>query len=158
MLLANISVAKKLVASFPKQAILRRHPEPKGNLMDRLDESLQKHGNFYSEKSSDFFFNLNLSSSGIFINFATSKTIADSLKNLPQCADGTDVGKFYAIVNMLSKPMELAQYFCSGSVDGSSDSFRHYALSVDYYTHFTSPIRRYPDILAHRYDHGMSFA
>jgi len=57
-------------------------------------------------------------------------------------------------VNMCSKPMELARYFCTGSVvDGNRDEFRHYALSVDLYTHFTSPIRRYPDILVHRQDY-----
>jgi exosome complex exonuclease DIS3/RRP44 len=49
---------------------------------------------------------------------------------------------------MATRCMLPAEYFCSGSV--SRDSFGHYGLATPIYTHFTSPIRRYADVLAHR--------
>lgn len=44
--------------------------------------------------------------------------------------------------------MLAAEYFNSGSV--SRDSFGHYGLACPLYLHFTSPIRRYADVIAHR--------
>jgi len=40
------------------------------------------------------------------------------------------------------KAMQKARY--------STDNIGHYGLAFDYYTHFTSPIRRYPDMMVHR--------
>lgn len=43
----------------------------------------------------------------------------------------------------------MARYFCTGETPDDT-YWRHYALAVSHYTHFTSPIRRYPDIIVHR--------
>jgi exosome complex exonuclease DIS3/RRP44 len=49
---------------------------------------------------------------------------------------------------MTTRCMMQAQYFCSGTEPESE--FKHYGLASPIYTHFTSPIRRYADVVVHR--------
>ncbi|XP_050978429.1 DIS3-like exonuclease 2 isoform X2 [Labeo rohita] len=53
------------------------------------------------------------------------------------------------LTHMCSRAMQMASYFCTGALK-DENSFRHYALNVPLYTHFTSPIRRYVDVIVHR--------
>lgn len=47
-----------------------------------------------------------------------------------------------------TKAMHRAKYFCAGMLDIAK--YGHYALNMPLYTHFTSPLRRYADIIVHR--------
>lgn len=126
MLLANISVAKKIYDAFPQTAMLRRHAAPPSTNFETLNEMLQKRKNMH-------------------ISLESSKALADSLD---RCIDPQDP-YFNTLVRIMStRCMMSAQYFYSGAY--SYPDFRHYGLAVDIYTHFTSPIRRYCDVVAHR--------
>jgi exosome complex exonuclease DIS3/RRP44 len=126
MLLANISVARKIYDEFPQFAMLRRHAPPPTTNFETLNDMLRVRKN-------------------LAISLESSKTLADSLD---RCVDPSDPF-FNTLVRIMStRCMMAAEYFSSGELNYSE--FRHYGLAVDIYTHFTSPIRRYCDIVAHR--------
>ena len=131
MLLANISVATKIQETFPNIALLRCHPEPKMDLLDKFVDQLQKYG--------------------IDLDSSSSYSLQRTLLNYKPMAENEHQTKgiWQAVISILSKSMCNAEYFCTGILN-DVEKFRHYALSVPLYTHFTSPIRRYPDVIVHR--------
>jgi exoribonuclease R len=49
---------------------------------------------------------------------------------------------------MLKTPLKPANYIAAGEIP--DEAWAHFALNIPYYTHFTSPIRRYADVMVHR--------
>ena len=77
---------------------------------------------------------------GYRVNMKNSATIASSLNALLDEVHGK---KEQNLIDMLAiRSMSKAVY--------TTENIGHYGLAFDYYTHFTSPIRRYPDIMVHR--------
>ncbi|KAJ7402733.1 hypothetical protein BTVI_83668 [Pitangus sulphuratus] len=128
MLLANMAVAHRIYRFFPEQAFLRRHPPPQTKLLkDLMDFCNQV---------------------GLDIDFSSAGTLQKSLNEIFG-ADKYSRARKEVLTYMFSRPMQMALYFCTGVVEDET-LFRHYALNVPFYTHFTSPIRRYADIIVHR--------
>ncbi|KAI8050851.1 hypothetical protein BDF22DRAFT_693710 [Syncephalis plumigaleata] len=125
MLLANISVAQKIYSHYPDCSMLRRHPTPPTSNFDKLFKAVAPFG--------------------ISLDCTNSKTLADSL-DLAILPSDPYFNKLIRI--MTTRCMMQAVYFCSGTL--AESDFRHYGLATDIYTHFTSPIRRYADVIVHR--------
>lgn len=117
-------LANRKVAEFigkqKKTFIYRIHDEPNEDKLINLQTVIAKFG--YS------------------INFKSKKDISSSLNNLLSEVVGK---KEQNLVDTLTiRSMSKAAY--------STENIGHYGLAFDYYSHFTSPIRRYPDVMAHR--------
>lgn len=125
MLLANISVAEKIEKEFPEYAMLRRHPTPPQTNFEPLIKAVRHQG-----------FDIDTSS---------NKALADSLDQIVK----DDNPYFNTMLRILAtRCMLQAVYFISGTL--TKPEFFHYGLAAPIYTHFTSPIRRYADIIVHR--------
>ena len=121
MLLANKKVAEFIGKQSPKKTFVYRvHDEPNDDKLAALQNIVKRFG--YK------------------LNFKDRKSTTQSLNTLLKDVVGK---KEQNLVDTLTiRSMSKAEY--------TTHNIGHYGLAFDYYSHFTSPIRRYPDVIAHR--------
>lgn len=121
MLLANRKVAEFIGKRKPVQTFVYRiHDEPNEEKLMALNGIISRFGHR--------------------LELRDRKTISSSLNKLLKDVQGQ---KEQNLVDTLAiRSMSKAIY--------TVDNIGHYGLAFDYYSHFTSPIRRYPDVMVHR--------
>jgi len=125
MLLANKTVAEK-VGKVPrgkkaKTFVYRIHDLPDPEKLDNLAQFIARFG----------------------YKLRTSGSKTDVSKSINHLLDDIQGKKEENLIETVSiRAMQKARY--------SVHNIGHYGLAFEYYTHFTSPIRRYPDMLVHR--------
>ncbi len=124
MLLANRKVSefigKKGNKASNQTFVYRVHDEPNEDKLQGLQGIISKFG--YS------------------IDLKSRQSTSDSLNKLLKDVHGK--GESNMIETLAIRSMSKAEY--------TTNNIGHYGLAFDYYSHFTSPIRRYPDVMAHR--------
>ncbi|MCR5065196.1 MAG: ribonuclease R [Bacteroidales bacterium] len=131
MLLANRNVAESVGGSrksresresreSSKTFVYRVHDEPNPEKLNTFVEFVTK--------------------LGFKMRIGSRKALADSYNNLFREIAGR--GEEYMIDSIAIRTMSKAYY--------STQNIGHYGLAFPFYTHFTSPIRRYPDLMVHR--------
>ncbi|WP_458628240.1 ribonuclease R family protein [Winogradskyella sp. PC D3.3] len=121
MLLANRKVSEFVGKQKPEKTFVYRvHDEPDESKLAQLQTVVARFGHK--------------------LNFKDKGSIASSLNNLLKDVVGK---KEQNLVDTLTiRTMSKAEY--------TTHNIGHYGLAFEYYSHFTSPIRRYPDVMAHR--------
>ena len=123
MLLANRNVAEFVGKrrGLPKSFVYRVHDQPDREKLANVAKFIKRFGHSLVTEGS-------------------KKEIAASINHLLGAVHGKREANIVSTITV--RAMAKAVY--------STDNIGHYGLAFNYYTHFTSPIRRYPDMMVHR--------
>ncbi len=123
MLLANKAVAEFISKGKkrPKTFVYRVHDRPEDEKINKFSDFISRMGYKLNTKGSD-------------------TQLSNSLNALLSEVKGTAQDNFISTIAI--RTMAKAKY--------TTENIGHYGLGFEHYTHFTSPIRRYPDLMVHR--------
>ena len=122
MVMANARVTEKTIEFCPDNALARWHESPDASRFKTLATALERGGHALGTSS--------------------GKLLADSLERLRGHKEAA------TIKALTIRCMKLAKYCCT--TEAADHALSHFALNLPLYTHFTSPIRRYADLVVHR--------
>ena len=125
MLISNLLCAKYIYKNLKQYSLVRRHPFFNDNKFNEIQR----------------YFSLNKMNP---LDFDDPTVINKLLIDIKK----TNINKYLCIQHKLKFFILRAEYIFAGKY--SLEELKHSSLNLDLYTHFSSPIRRYPDIIVHR--------
>lgn len=120
MLLANRKVATYVGKDLKKTFVYRIHDEPDPEKLRAFKDFIKQFG--------------------LKLNYESGEAAAKAMNKVLKEMEGHASEKM--VRELAVRSMSKAEY--------STENVGHYGLAFDYYSHFTSPIRRYPDVMVHR--------
>lgn len=129
MIMANTHVATRTFKYFPQSALLRIHKSVEESRLIELRDIL--------------------GSAGIQLKSESGSELAKALREAQRKYRASNSSLQSLLLSVATRAMTEAQYVCTGDMEGGAD-FSHYGLGLSEYTHFTSPIRRYADVIVHK--------
>ena len=154
MIWANNNVAATILSAFPECALLRRQAAPN---TAELQAVCSAHCNVsqYSQSLSRYSQHLPTQPRNLVIPFSTLHALQQAIKEknevvlLNILTDNSCFPQLNALTADFRRIQQKAEYVAASS-DTDKESYHHHGLCLPVYTHFTSPLRRYADIIAQR--------
>lgn len=146
MIAANAAVAERIVTAFPAAGLIRRHGAPQ---VARLEEvaalaAASGAGDLAGRFEAAAAAARGSADGG---GDAARAALASALAAASATLDAPTAALLKASV---TRSMAEAEYISSGAPPPPSPALSHWGLALGLYTHFTSPIRRYADVIVHR--------
>ena len=151
MIWANNAVAMKIHSDYPDTAVLCKQDPPSTERLGQMDMNAMLGSLFFSSYLNTE--GLSLTNTDIILSYETLKRalrVNDPILLVSLLSSERLYPQLAPVITRLRSVGRRSEYCCTEQKETDTAAYRHFSLCLDHYTHFSSPIRRYVDIIVQR--------